>query len=195
VSRHLLTLAILLGLPAFAVAQPGKGNGGGQNPPTFLPISPVMPGISPVMPPLNPIGGGKPGKPIFPFPPVWGGWIPYGYGYAPPVIVVQVPTPVPVGPPPPPERVVVISNEFPAVLVLEFPAAAEVWVNGAKAEGEPTSEWTLTSPVLKADGEFTFEVKARWKSGGKTFEAERSVVVAGGKRSRAIVVAGTEVKE
>ena len=192
-SRHLLALAVLLGLPALAVAQPGTGK---QNPPTFLPISPVMPGISPVMPPLNPIGGGKPGKPIFP--PIWGGWFPYyGYGYGgqPPVIVVQVPAPVPVGPPPPPERVVVISNEFPAVLVLEFPAAAEVWVNGAKAEGEPTSEWTLTSPVLKAGGEFTFEVKARWKSGGKTFEAERSVVVAGGKRSRAIVVAGTEVKE
>ena len=37
--------------------------------------------------------------------------------------------------------------------------------------------------------------KARWKSGEKTYEAERSITVPGGKRSRALVVSGTEIKE
>ena len=156
------------------------------------------------MPPLNP--GGTAMRPGFPFPPVWGGgffllrlrlWLRlYNYGGQP--VVVQVSGPVGLGggsPAPASERVVAISNEFPAVLVLEFPAAAEVWVNGKKAEGEATNEWTLTSAVLPAGGEYKFEVKGRWKAGGKTYEAERSVVVAGGKRSRAIVVAGTEVRE
>ncbi|MBA4186414.1 MAG: hypothetical protein C0467_00200 [Planctomycetaceae bacterium] len=86
-------------------------------------------------------------------------------------------------------------NEFPAVLTLEFPAAAEVWVNGKKGEGDPTTEWTLTSPDLLKGTEYTFEVKARWTVGGKTFEYQRSIKVEGGNRSRALVVAGTEIKE
>jgi uncharacterized protein (TIGR03000 family) len=196
-SRRVLAFAVLLGVPAFASAQVG---GGTPRPPTFVPISPFMPGISPAMPPLNP--GGTAMRPNFPFPPIWGGgffpYYGYGYNYGGQPAVVQVVGPVGLGggsPAPASERVVAISNEFPAVLVLEFPSAAEVWVNGKKAEGEATNEWTLTSAVLPAGGEYKFEVKARWKAGGKTYEAERSVVVAGGKRSRAIVVAGTEVRE
>jgi uncharacterized protein (TIGR03000 family) len=155
--------------------------------------------ISPVMPPLRP--GGIPVRPGFPFPPFpgfpGGGFFPYwygyGYGYQQPPTVVVVPTPT--GPAAPPERVVIPGNEFPAVLVLEFPAVAEVWINGEKGDAKPDREWTLTSPVLKPGEEFTFKVKARWKSGNKTYEAERSVTVPGGKRSRVLVVGGTEIKE
>jgi uncharacterized protein (TIGR03000 family) len=168
----------------------------------FVQISPVMPPISPVMPPISPVAGlpnlGKlrPIRPVLPFPWYPGGYLPYyGYGYQqPPVVVVQVPTPVQSATQPP-ERTVIISNEFPATLVLEFPAAAEVWVNGEKSAEEPSSEWTLTSPVLKPGEEYTFKVKARWKAGGKTIEAERVIAVPGGKRSRAIVLSGTEIKE
>jgi uncharacterized protein (TIGR03000 family) len=193
-SRLLFPFVALLCVPALANAQVG---GGTPQPPTFVPISPAMPGISPVPRPVVP---GRPGRPIIPLPPIWGGgWFPYyGYGYPaqqPPVVVqVQAP-PVVVGTPAEPDRVVVISNEFPATLVLEFPSAAEVWVNGKKAEDEATNEWVLTSPVLKQGEEYKFEVRGRWKSNGKTYEAERSIAVPGGKRSRSIVVAGAEVRE
>jgi len=78
---------------------------------------------------------------------------------------------------------------------MEFPAIAEVWVNGVKGEGPATKEWTLSSPVLKIGKEYTFKVKARWTLNGKTYEYERSVDVASGNRSRAQVIAGVEVKE
>jgi uncharacterized protein (TIGR03000 family) len=80
------------------------------------------------------------------------------------------------------------------MLVVQFPAAAEVWVGGTKADGGPATEWTLTSPALKPGESHTFEVKARWKVGGKTFEATRSVAVTAGERNRAVVVSGTAVK-
>lgn len=142
--------------------------------------------------------------PGFPFSGVWrggygfGGWFPgygYGYGYGLPLYAAPVQFAAPAFVDPPPERTIVLANEFPAVLVIQFPAPAELWVDGKKGDGEPNTEWTLTSPVLKAGGEYTFEVKARWKSGGKTFEYTRSVTVAGGQRSRALVVSGTEIKE
>jgi uncharacterized protein (TIGR03000 family) len=93
------------------------------------------------------------------------------------------------------QQTLVLANEFPATLVLEFPAAAEVWVNGKKGEGEPNAEWTLTSPTLQPGQRYTFDVKARWKADGKTLECTRSFTVAGGERSRAHVLAGTPVKE
>ncbi len=86
------------------------------------------------------------------------------------------------------------SNEFPATLVLQLPAAAEVWRDGKKVEGKAAEEWTLTSSVLKAGEQHTFDVKARWSSGGKTYEAKRSVPVTSGNRSRLLVVSGDEVR-
>lgn len=203
--RLALPAALLLVLPNAATAQVLQmqptvpPSGFGVRP--FPPGRPLPPAV--LVPPV--FGGGIFGGFIppgytgrgFPFSGVWGGyggWFPY-YPYA-----VPVPAPVVVVPPAPamPERTeptIVLANEFPATLTVEFPAAAEVWVNGTRAEGAAATEWTLKSPVLKAGGSYTFEVKARWTAGGKTYEAERSVQVAGGNRSRVLVVAGTPVKE
>jgi uncharacterized protein (TIGR03000 family) len=146
-------------------------------------------------------------RPGYPFGGVWGGmgFVPWpGYGlvgpgsfgnsfspFAPPRAGVSVPL-VATGPA---EPTLVLANEFPATLTLEFPAPAEVWVNGLKATGEPQREWTLTSPTLKAGGEYTFAVKARWQADGNTREYTRSHTVAGGQRSRAFVLAGTPLKQ
>jgi hypothetical protein len=82
-----------------------------------------------------------------------------------------------------------------ATLVVQFPAAAEVWVGGKKSEGDPATEWTLTAPVPGSAGSHTFEVKGRWKADRKTFEASRSVAVITGDRGRLIIASGTEVKK
>jgi uncharacterized protein (TIGR03000 family) len=120
----------------------------------------------------------------------------YDHGYRPqpryePPVFIEDPPELPLTP----QRIVELSHEFPATLVMEFPAAAEVWVNGEKGDAKPDREWTLTSPPIKLYEEFTFKVRARWQAGGKTYEAERSVTVPNGTRSRALVVSGTEVKE
>jgi uncharacterized protein (TIGR03000 family) len=208
--------------PSFRPTVPADGFtygfGGGFARPAPLPAvgGPVINGVpniagTPVN--LSPFHGGRGivagvGRshvrgPGFPFSGVWrggygfGGYYgyDYGYGYGMPLYAAPVQFAAPAFVEPAPERTIALANEFPATLVMEFPAPAEVWVNGKKGDGEPNTEWTLTSPVLKAGGEFTFEVKARWASGGKTFEYTRSVTVAGGQRSRALVVSGTEIKE
>jgi uncharacterized protein (TIGR03000 family) len=130
-------------------------------------------------------------------------WLPSGawggVNYPWPVRKVTVlPAPVPVAVPtarlPEAAAPVATPSETTATLVVQFPAAAEVWVDGKKAEGNSAAEWTLTSPVLLPGEAHTFDVKARWRVGGKTFETERLVTVPGGERSRSIVVSGTEVK-
>jgi uncharacterized protein (TIGR03000 family) len=112
--------------------------------------------------------------------------------------VVVLPAPVPVAVPtarlPEVTAPVVTSGEASATLVVQFPAAAEVWVGGKQADGGRSAEWTLTSPVLPVGESHTFEVKGRWRIGGKTFETARSVAVPAGDRSRSIVVSGTEVR-
>lgn len=142
-----------------------------------------------------------------------GGWPYYGYGYGgfgyggygyggyglgygsssyyPPPPIVQVPVYVPVGPA---EPNVELSGKASAELVLEFPAAAEVWVDGKKGEGDPHTEWTLTSPSIPVGTEYPFNVKARWKANGKTYEYDRTVSVVAGDRSRSLVLSGTEIK-
>src|SRR5690242_4592431 len=55
----------------------------------------------------------------------------------------------PIGVEPTPTRVVELSNEFPATVTMEFPAAAKVWLDGKPVEGETGKERVLTSPVLK----------------------------------------------
>lgn len=211
-SRLTLPTLFLLTLPAVSTAQPisppRAGFGSMRQPPPGAPFPPV--GAVPLRYPGGIFGGFIPPGytgPGFPFSGVWGG---YGYGYVPwfpfynfsptPLYAdpfrVQVPmNTFPTEPARPPEPVVALANEFPARLTLEFPAAAEVWVNGKKRDESPSTEWTLTSPVLKSGESYTFEVKARWTAGGKTYEAERSVPVASGNRSRVLVVAGTQVRE
>jgi uncharacterized protein (TIGR03000 family) len=126
-------------------------------------------------------------------------WTGYGYNYAgvvpplyaPPPVIVEVPP----SPPPLPEPMIALANEFPATLTLQFPAAADVWLNGKKVEGTAAEERVLTSPVLKPDQKYTFNVKARWKSGGKTFEAKRAVLLGGADKSRLFILSGDEVRE
>lgn len=118
-----------------------------------------------------------------------GGFYDYGYYNAAP-LVLQVPAPAPVRP----EPTVVLANEFPATLTLQFPAAAEVWLNGAAVPGEAAEERVLASRVLKPGEQFVFDVKARWTAGGKTYESLRTVTLGSGDRSRLLVVSGTEVK-
>jgi uncharacterized protein (TIGR03000 family) len=186
---------------------PGQGGfGGGVRAvaPVFGPTGPTMVGSN--FKPGKGLGGGVgvPGRhrPHFP---IWGGYYGYGYpfgdpyygypyGYG-PRVEVNVPVFVPGGQPELPERPLPISGESTAVLVLEFPAAAEVWVNGKKGEGDSQTEWTLSSPSLATGTEYTFNVKARWTTGGKTFEYERTVAVAAGNRSKALVIGGTEIKQ
>jgi uncharacterized protein (TIGR03000 family) len=212
--RSSFVLAVLLGVPSAVFAQRNAvtpvGFGGGA-----VPLTPAipLPGMIPVSPARFAPGGGvrggfvQPGfrGPGFPVRGVWGGYggfgwglpfysDPYSTGYGPSVIVVPVDS-TPSAPSEPEQAPLILSNEHPAVLVMEFPADAEVWVNGDKADLPATNEWTLTSPVLKAGGEYTFNVKARWKANGRIYEYDRAITVAGGNRSRTIVVAGTEVKE
>jgi uncharacterized protein (TIGR03000 family) len=163
--------------PAPRFAPPGKGFGGGVTQPAPFPIF---------------------GAPVFPFPVFgFGGYLPYGYydypdyGYRYVPGVLDSPPGVPVAPTDPG---VALANEFPAKLTVQFPAAAEVWLNGKKTDGKG-EEQVLTSPVLRPGQTFTFEVKARWQVGGKTYEANRTVTLAPGDKSRLFVVSGTEVKE
>jgi uncharacterized protein (TIGR03000 family) len=193
--RSAMALGVVTVAVATASAQPGR-----------LPLSPgVMPG-SPIGPgtqflPQSGMSGGMYRPP--PFNRGWfvpgyypyaafgfGGGFPYGYG-APPIVIEVVPP----QPQPRPVPNVVLANEFPATLTLQFPAAADVWLDGKKVTAAPAEEQVVTSPVLRPDERFTFQVKARWTSGGKTYEAKRSVTLGSGDRSRLFVVSGDEVKE
>lgn len=143
--------------------------------------------------PFAPRGGFAPG--YFPYPAYGFG---YGYGYggafgygAAPPVVIEVAPPAPAAPP---ERTVVLANEFPATLTVQFPAAADVWLNGKPVDGAAAEERVLTSPTLKPGERFTFDVRARWSRAGKTYEANHSVALSPGDRSRLLVVSGAEVK-
>ena len=121
-----------------------------------------------------------------------------GFGYpngslvAPSITVNQSLT---VAPPLPRVDTVVLTGGYPATLTLQFPSAAEVWLNGKKVEGKAALERELTSPGLKAGESYTFDVKGRWTTGGKTYEAKRKATLIPGDRSRILVVSGEEVKE
>lgn len=92
-----------------------------------------------------------------------------------------------------PTRIVELSNEFPASLTLEFPAAAKVWLDGQPVAGEAGKERVLTSPVLKPGDKYTFKVRAEWDANGKTYEYTREVSAGPGDRSKLTVLAGTPV--
>lgn len=88
---------------------------------------------------------------------------------------------------------VLLAEEFPATLALQFPAAAEVWLDGKKVSGVK-DEQVLTSPVLKPTQTYTFLVKAQWKRDGKTYEAKRAVTLGPNEHSRLMILSGDEVR-
>jgi len=217
--RTVTALLVVLTMPLAAQAQSsarGAGFGGGFKSagpaPTLLSPLPQIQPIAPIAP-IAPFGVrntgfsagfNRPGQ-FRPGLPVFGGgfgWFPYygygyggyGYGYGTTSNTVNVyPTYyVPVGPSEPDVQLSGLAN---ATLVLQFPADAEVWLNGKKGEGEPQTEWTLTSPALPTGQEYPFDVKARWRVNGKTYEYDKTVSVAAGHRSRSLVLSGTQVKE
>lgn len=133
-----------------------------------------------------------------------GGFIPggygYGYDYAPYYFAPQAaPAPIVVGSAPAvpaePSGAAALSGFLPATLVLQYPAAAKVWLNGVEVPGDADTSWTFTSRPLGRGDTATFRVRGRWVAGGKTFESEREVSLASGARSRLLVVSGNEVKE
>jgi uncharacterized protein (TIGR03000 family) len=105
---------------------------------------------------------------------------------------VEAPPAVPARPP---EPGIVLANEFPAALSVQFPVAARVWLNGTELPGAAKEEFTFESAALPLGASHTFELKARWQQKGKTYEATRTVSVRAGDRSKLIVVSGTEVRE
>lgn len=165
-------------------------------PPTRQAMPPPPAGISggfarPSRPHRHPL---HPGYPFYGISPGFGGWSQF-YGYPVEIPVpIEVPVPVyaPVSPPDPP---VELSGEMPAILVLEFPAPAEVWVNGKKGVGDAQTEWTLTSPPVVVGTEYLFSVKAKWTANGRTFEYKKTVPGAAGGRTRSLVLSGIEIKE
>jgi uncharacterized protein (TIGR03000 family) len=92
---------------------------------------------------------------------------------------------------PEPQRIVELSGEFPAVLTLEFPAPAEVWLDGKKVEGKAAAVRTISSPILKPGDRYTFHVKAGWTVKGQTYGYNRDVTLETGARSRLLVLLGT----
>ncbi|MCE9567177.1 MAG: hypothetical protein K8U57_34680 [Planctomycetes bacterium] len=213
-SRFLLTAGLLLGFPAGVFAQLRTSGGAPRTgeshpspptpgPPKYRCGDGVVGGFCPPVPthPTHPTHPSRPTTPVYGFNGLdeCNAYSAYSYnygaryGYAPtasfafggPSYVVDYqPAPVPV-----------IGYSAPAVLTLEFPAPAELWVNGKKGDGKPTTEWVLTSPTLNSNTAYLFEVTARWTIGGKTYESERAVPVMSGNRSRALVVGGREIKE
>jgi uncharacterized protein (TIGR03000 family) len=220
-TRHFVAVALLV-LPAVASAQDGvplpPGSTVVVGPPVLAgslvsgpPITNGASALFPVQiaaPPRFSVGGGSMGA----YPQVWvpsGAWGGAYYQWPVYPIEVLIPAPAPAAtgrslttavpssasgrglttyPP------LGTSDQTKATLVIQFPAATEVWVGGKKSDGDPAIEWTLTSPALEPGAAHTFEVKGRWKLGGKTFETSRSVTVKPGDRNRLIVASGTEIK-
>jgi uncharacterized protein (TIGR03000 family) len=187
--RHPLTLLALLVLVSAADAQrpltsPAKG------PPIDLVAAP----------PQRPFFGGP-----WIRPPLWGGYWGGFYSdfYYPGLFqqqpqVVIVPQPMVAAPAANPARLAEDADRAaataPAVLTLELPAAADVWLDGEQQPSSADTTRTLTSPPLAIGREHTFRVRARWTEGGTTYEAEKASVVRAGERGKVAIYAGTAVK-
>jgi uncharacterized protein (TIGR03000 family) len=201
VVRPVLASAAVVALTLPLAAQPGRGSMGGgfRDRPGVAPPSGFRilqapagyrpPGLARAQPygfyPTYGFGGGF----------ITGGYAPY-YVVPPPVFLAD-PAPVGGGPVAPagPSTVTAVSGVLPATLVLQYPAAARVWVDGVEVKGDPDEEWTLTSRPLRPGETATFKVRGRWEQGGRTYEAVREVPLGPGARSRLLVVSGTEVKD
>lgn len=118
------------------------------------------------------------------------GYEPNGFGQ-----ILRPPTPVPlVGAGVPTDTPVLIDPRLTAEFVVEFPASAEVWVNGKKLNGHEAIR-TISSPPLKRNQTYSFAVKATWTLGGDAYEWERTLTLGAGERSKATVVTGYKMKE
>ncbi len=198
--RRLLAIGVVMGVSIAGAAQPPGRSG----PP--LPLGPGIhsgnpwgPGM-PFTPRPQPPGRGTtdaPPRPLILLPWVFPGYFPWswgpGYGY--PLVVPLGPLAVPAAEPPRREPAILLSGEAPARLTIQFPAAAEIWVDGRKQPGEPRTEHVLTSPVLQPPQTHTFEIHACWWVDGKTYEAQRTVTLGAGERSRLLVVSGRVVEK
>lgn len=182
-------VALLL-LPAVAVAQ---GIVTPYRPPV---IPPGSPGSIPPLPgrPFPPLVG------LYPIPgvvwyPWYSGW---GWNNAPQVVVNVNPAPVVVAPAVSrgelQDNLALAAAEVPAVLKVQFPAPADVWVNGAKLDGPATAERAIPSPPIRLGSEHTFAIKARWTLGGTAYETEKTSTVPAGGSKKLIVVSGTPAK-
>lgn len=148
-----------------------------------------------------------PGVPFMrPFPPItvpwFGGFGYYTYGPSYPYTYdawylpaySAGPTPVPQYQPPAPNAPPPIVPELPAEWTIEFPAGADVTLNGRPAAGEGAVR-KLTSPPLKAGETYTFAVTAHWTADGKTYEWDRTLTLGAGQRSRSVVSRGFPVEK
>lgn len=64
---------------------------------------------------------------------------------------------------------------------IRVPADAEIWFDGAKTESVgPAREFV--SPALVPDHRYTYEIRARWKEGGREVTQTRRVTVHAGER-------------
>jgi uncharacterized protein (TIGR03000 family) len=124
---------------------------------------------------------------------IGGGYDPY-YVVPPPVVTGGGPVFVPTAPAEP-NTAGAVSGVLPATLVIQFPAAARVWLDGVEVPGDPDTTWTFTSRDLRPGETAAFRVRGRWAAGGRTYESEREVPLGPGARSRLVVVSGTEVTE
>ncbi len=80
---------------------------------------------------------------------------------------------------------------LPASLTMQFPASADVWLNGKRVEGTAAIKQEFTSPTLKPGQQYTFDIKAEWISNGKNYEYSRAVKVPAGDRAKVTVLAGS----
>lgn len=175
---------ILVGFSTLALLAITAGPAPGQgftNPPTLAPTVRL-----PVVAPPGLLPG--PFVPR-PFPGIGYPWF-GGYGYSPinpvyvwtPPVFDSAPPPAPNGPP-------AIVPELPAEWTIEFPAIADVTLNGAPAPGDGTVR-KLTSPALKPGATYTFAVTAQWTTDGKQYEWDRTLTLGSGQRSRSTVTRG-----
>ena len=170
-----------------AGATGGAGSFGG----VFRPLVP-LPAMTPPRGHARPISGFLPRTgSATSFYGGFGGFNRYSYPYfAGPGFDYNEYAPPPIAPVAP-LHVVALSGEFPAILTLEFPAPATVWLDGREVTGEPDAVRVLASPVLKPGEQFTFRIRARWELNGKRYEYSREAALGPGDRSKLLVVSGT----
>jgi uncharacterized protein (TIGR03000 family) len=78
-----------------------------------------------------------------------------------------------------------------AILNLQVPADATVWVQGTQTKQTGT-ERTFVSPSLTPGLDYTYTVKAQWKAGDKTIEQSQNITVRPGERSGLLFLSGNE---
>jgi uncharacterized protein (TIGR03000 family) len=117
------------------------------------------------------------------------------FGNAAPVNPNNFSAPIPPPIPNPDLPGTVLVKEFPATLTVQLPPTSEMWLDGKGVTADQTDEHVFTSPDLKPGEEYTFKVKIRWMRDGKTYQANRTVTLGPGDKSRLLIASGEEVKD